>query len=299
LSTRLERYVWMTIAVVALSVAILAMLPDVAAAQEEDTSGAPPRQVEQNADESTYESTDSAADRRRVVTPGDSLWSIAQEQLGPNAAPEWVANEAGRIHWLNHDRIGEDPNLILVGQELLVSPVVGEEPRATQPRVYEPATAEEGSATTPAAQPAAEQPTWEESAEANNEEPVATPTEEPAEEPAVEGSAEANNEEPEGAGARERRMIGWGILLLTLLIAVLGAWRWLMNRPERRGGGSRYDNYARPRHQEQQQEEEQEQAAETEAAERGAPEPEAEPPPRSRRLPPRPDRDGRTATSER
>ena len=247
MSTRLERYAWMTIAVVALSVAILAVLPDVAAAQEEDTSEAPPRQVEQNAyDESTYESTDSAADQRRVVTPGDSLWSIAQEQLGPNAAPEWVANEVERIHWLNRDRIGEDPNLILVGQELTLLPATSEplavetvasEPVASEPAPVEPEPVE--SVTSEASEASEEPAAAEAPSEAPSEGPSEAPSEASAEaraEPNVlpelpelpEADAELVSASVQGPSATPerdgdaRRKAGYAVLLFTFAVALLG-----------------------------------------------------------------------------
>jgi hypothetical protein len=217
LSTRLERYVWMTIAVVALSVAILAMLPDVAAAQEEDTSGAPPRQVEQNADESTYESTDSAAGLR-VVTPGDSLWSIAQEQLGPNAAPEWVANEVGRIYWLNHDRIGEDPNLILVGQELTLLPATSEpvpvETVPVEPERVESVTSEASE------EPAAAEVPSEAPSEASTE-PGVLPELPEADAELVSASGQGASATPERDGDT-RRKAGYAVLLFTFAVALLG-----------------------------------------------------------------------------
>jgi hypothetical protein len=220
LSTRLERYVWMTIAVVALSVAILAMLPDVAAAQEEDTSGAPPRQVEQNADESTYESTGSAAGLR-VVTPGDSLWSIAQEQLGPNAAPEWVANEAGRIHWLNRDRIGEDPNLILVGQELTLLPATSEPvPVETVPVEPEPVESVTSEASEASEEPAAAEAPSEAPSEASAE-PGVLPELPEADAELVSASVQGASATPERDGDT-RRKAGYAVLLFTFAVALLG-----------------------------------------------------------------------------
>jgi hypothetical protein len=213
LSTRLERYVWMTIAVVALSVAILAMLPDVAAAQEEDTSGAPPRQVEQNADEST----DSAADRR-VVTAGDSLWAIAQEQLGPNATPEWVANEVERIHWDNRDRIGEDPNLILVGQELTLLPATSEPvPVETVPVEPEPVESVTSEASEELA--AAEAPS-EAPSEASAE-PGVLPELPEADAELVSASVQGASATPERDGDT-RRKAGYAVLLFTVAVALLG-----------------------------------------------------------------------------
>jgi nucleoid-associated protein YgaU len=54
----------------------------------------------------------------RVVQPGDTLFGIAQEQLGPAAPPEFIAGQVDRIHELNRDRIGDNPHLIFPGQEL-------------------------------------------------------------------------------------------------------------------------------------------------------------------------------------
>lgn len=63
-----------------------------------------------------------------VVRPGDTLWSISAERLGPDATPQRVANGAERLHALNRGRIGADPNLIFVGQELLVPRAMSEPP---------------------------------------------------------------------------------------------------------------------------------------------------------------------------
>ena len=63
-----------------------------------------------------------------VVRPGDSLWSISEGRLGPNATPQRVADAAERIHALNRGRIGADPNLIFVGQELSLPPALSEGP---------------------------------------------------------------------------------------------------------------------------------------------------------------------------
>ena len=88
---------------VTLAAAMLALFPAVAGAQTEDKSN--------------YSSV--------VVRPGDSLWSISEEQLGPNATPQRIVEGAEQIYALNRERIGADPDLILVGQQLLV-------PRAMQ-----------------------------------------------------------------------------------------------------------------------------------------------------------------------
>ena len=85
--------------------AILALLPSAVGAQTEDTR------------------TPSV-----VVRPGDTLWSISERRLGTGATPQRIMNGAEKIHALNRARIGADPNLILVGQELLVPPAMSEPP---------------------------------------------------------------------------------------------------------------------------------------------------------------------------
>ncbi len=86
----------------ALMLALLTVVPAVAQAQER---GAAPSRV--------------------VVSPGDSLWSISEEHLGPNATPRQIASEVERIYALNRDRIGPDPNLIFSGQEFSLPTAAG------------------------------------------------------------------------------------------------------------------------------------------------------------------------------
>jgi DNA-binding CsgD family transcriptional regulator/LysM repeat protein len=75
---------------------------------------------------------------RIVVSPGDSLWSISTERLGPNATPQQIANAVERIYALNRNQIGADPNLIFPGQKLLTPPVG--EPSTAEPSTAEPST---------------------------------------------------------------------------------------------------------------------------------------------------------------
>jgi nucleoid-associated protein YgaU len=56
-----------------------------------------------------------------VVMPGDSLWSIARDRLGPSASNEAVYQEVLAIWSLNAERIGTgDPNLIFPGQHIVL-----------------------------------------------------------------------------------------------------------------------------------------------------------------------------------
>ena len=55
-----------------------------------------------------------------VVHRGDTLWSIAAQHLGPEAGDAEVARAWPEWYAANHDRIGDDPDLILPGQILRV-----------------------------------------------------------------------------------------------------------------------------------------------------------------------------------
>ncbi|MEU4603025.1 LysM peptidoglycan-binding domain-containing protein [Kribbella sp. NPDC023972] len=63
---------------------------------------------------------------RVVVKPGDTLWSIAATELGPNATPEDVAARWPAWYAANRQLIGPDPDLILPGQVLRIpAPATG------------------------------------------------------------------------------------------------------------------------------------------------------------------------------
>ena len=201
MSTKLKkRHAGTLLAGLTLSTAILAvLLPGWAEAQEVDTDAVSietaqnPNNDQTNAaaDELTTAATSTVTTSQSayepvaalVVEPGDSLWAIAQERLGSEATPQQVAEETGRIYELNRGRIGEDPNLIFPGQELMltqglkpvadVSPTTGvatetaQEPAAEE----EPATAEQPTAEQPTAadEEAVPDPTQDESAAENDE----------------------------------------------------------------------------------------------------------------------------------
>jgi nucleoid-associated protein YgaU len=55
-----------------------------------------------------------------IVKPGDTLWSIAAAELGPNASYDDIAARWPDWYAVNKQRIGPDPDLILPGQVLRV-----------------------------------------------------------------------------------------------------------------------------------------------------------------------------------
>jgi hypothetical protein len=114
--TRLKRYAYAPVVALALWAAVLALSPAAANAQPTDGAAA------------------GASGERVVVAPGDSLWSISARWLGSEATAQQVANGVERIYALNRDRIGADPNLLLVGQRLVL-------PSAVERRSPEPGSA--------------------------------------------------------------------------------------------------------------------------------------------------------------
>jgi len=100
----------------ALMLALLTVVPAVAQAQERG-----------------------AASARVVVSPGDSLWSISEEHLGPNATPRQIASEVERIYALNRDLIGPDPNLNFSGQEFSLPTAAGSSVRESATNEIAPA----------------------------------------------------------------------------------------------------------------------------------------------------------------
>ncbi len=180
-----------------------------------------------------------------TVQPGETLWTMAQARLAPDTPPQRVALEAERIYALNQDRIGPDPDMILAGQELLV------------PSVNEPATPATGEVVaTP--QPAPQEPTTVRPEE--NPASAATWVEEqpaPAAElpvlPEAEGNFTIREIVPQGStiispfsdlgDTERRRVLGVGILFLTLVLALLMAWRLPLSRTVGTSSSSSWGSY--------------------------------------------------------
>ena len=56
-----------------------------------------------------------------VVQRGDSLWSLAEDQLGADADEVALARTVEHLHRVNLDVIGADPDLLLPEQVLRLS----------------------------------------------------------------------------------------------------------------------------------------------------------------------------------
>jgi cytoskeletal protein RodZ len=203
------------VVVVTLSIAVLVALPGIAQAQQTPV-------VSTEADQNTDRNTDSAttapsrpaaseSPERLTVYPGDSFWSISQRYLGPQASPQQIANEAERIFELNRDRTGEDPSLLMPGEELLLAPSASEQ--ATDQPANEPENSPAATAVEPAAQP-----------------PVAASE---SSEPAAETASGASLDIPAELEAyllNQRKLIGLGVVVLTLALAILILWKLPMRR---------------------------------------------------------------------
>jgi cytoskeletal protein RodZ len=212
----LVRLLVAVVVVVTLSIAVLTALPGIAQAQQ---TPAVSTEADQNADRNTDSATTTAPSRpaasesteRLTVYPGDSFWSISQRHLGPQASLQQIANEAERIFELNRDRTGGDPSLLMPGEELLLAPSASEQ--ATDQPANEPENSPAATAVEPAAQPPA----------------AVSESSEPAAETASGGSlgipAELETYLP-----NERKLIGLGIIVLTLALVILILWKLPMRR---------------------------------------------------------------------
>jgi DNA-binding CsgD family transcriptional regulator len=243
LSARLNRYLYAPMAALALWAVLLALSPDAAKAQ------------------GTESLKDAQGTERVVVAPGDTLWSISSEQLGPNATPQQIATAVERIYALNRNRIGGDPNLIFAGQKLSLPPM--DEPstaeastRATPVREASPSGRAAKRGTNQASRTPVGKP---DTTSGKAPDPVAEPASlldaaAPAPVPAVRSLASQDSPRsplasfasaahsavsaaesaivgifPDDNYSR-RKLLGWGIMALSLLIGAFMAWKLPMKR---------------------------------------------------------------------
>jgi hypothetical protein len=110
------RYACAPIATLALWAVLVALWPAVANAEETPTRTNARANVQDTAVRPAH---------HVVVAPGDSLWSISEDQLGPSATGAQIARGVERIYALNGDLIGADPDLIFAGQRFALPRSLG------------------------------------------------------------------------------------------------------------------------------------------------------------------------------
>ena len=208
------RHAEMLVAALALLMTTLVVvLPGIAEAQDiEGTSAEAGRNLNQDAYYVAASSRSASEPAMRlVIRPGDSIWSISQKRLPSDASMAQIANEVERIFNANRDQIGNDPTLILPGQELVLPPVAEPqaiEPQAIEPQAIEPAAIEPAAIEPQAIEPAANEP--QVNADVPNTEPAFEPS--------------------------NRWLAGIGTLVLTFVLASFIAWR----RPTGSGAPATY-----------------------------------------------------------
>ena len=253
IATTIKRCAWVLVAMLALSAALMVLSPDVVEAQSPDEAATVSTlpvsgvQVQDNAampqQQLIYEPA-----TLRAVNPGDSLWVISQQRLEPDPDPEQIMNEVGRIYELNQDLIGNDPNLIFPGQELLLPAVykpavpaaVPQQPAAQEQAPEEVAQERVPESVVPEQVP--EEVAPQQVAEPINSETGAVAGQQTSEEDAPvvatrsvppwpqDSYSEQYSEEDARNNMLLRRLLGLGIIVLTVLVAILIAWRLPLRR---------------------------------------------------------------------
>jgi hypothetical protein len=261
LSVRLERYVYLTLVTLALCATILLASPAAAEAKEggaaatqEEEEAAAAAQASNRGAEATPTTQTPAPTHTVVVRPGDSLWSISEEHLGPKATPQQITSVVERIYALNRERIGADPDLIFSGQVLTLPPV-GEssmnQPLAAVPPARGAAGAADVGESGEAPGPASERATLPELAAAqpvptarsltSDDAPGSSVASFPRTARSVLSSATAAlvASLPEDGDAK-RQLIGWVLLALSFttacVLAFLAAREWWRRRAKRSMG---------------------------------------------------------------
>ena len=251
----IERCVYLALvalAAVAMWMVVLAGAPTLARAQT-------PGETEDRPEKSIADSSSAVRSAVVVVKRGDSLWSISERHLGARANPSDVVSLVERTYALNRETIGADPDLLLVGQSLQLPPAIRGTSAIAQPAAIKAAaeaksTPKAAMQNGPAASPTEAQkmaPDTNSKAQSEVAEAsaagvlnavdlpeVARPLPVPAARPVASSAAapiwaigsflgEALSQDE----SLQRHMLGYSIILLTLLSAALMVWKLPMKRP--------------------------------------------------------------------
>lgn len=201
LITRLKQSVWKLLAVGASSIGVLlCVLPSAAVAQD---IAEVPAEGMQSADQYPYDlpttdmtsqfASDPAAVAVETFTPSDPIWAISPER--PEATATQIPDEVESISQANPTLMGDNPDPIASGQELM------------PPTVVEPATKEPAASEATMAEPETGDSTTKESAASESVD------------------AALAFKSPLILGMTERQLCGLGIIILTIVLSVLIVWK--------------------------------------------------------------------------
>jgi hypothetical protein len=106
------------------AVALVSATAVVTPAQAADGRGAAQIRIDRGTAQQRPDSVDMPHRHTTVtVNDDDCLWSLAADQLGPNATEHDIDRQWRRWYRLNRQTIGHDPNIIVTGATLLVPAV--------------------------------------------------------------------------------------------------------------------------------------------------------------------------------
>ena len=213
-----------------------------AIAQERLGAGASPQQVAEEVERIHALNRGRIADDPNLLFPGQELRIAAPAAQEAPASPQPAAPEPAATEPVAEPSEAEpsaaepsaaDPQPVS-GSTATASAVVPEE---QEPSAVEPAPTDPEEQQPADQQPAAAEPVSQEPAEGQSA-PPAPDAEQEAGEPGALAQAPPEPEEAVAAGAQRelddaqgRRLLGFGILALTLIAAILGVWRLFMRRP--------------------------------------------------------------------
>jgi LysM domain len=217
-----------------------------AIAQERLGAGASPEQVAEEVERIHALNRGRIADDPNLLFPGQELRLAAPGAQEAPATPQPAAPEPAATEPVAEPSTPEPMTAELEPVSESPAAVPAVVPEEQEPSVVEPAADVPEEQQPADQQPVAEEPVSQEPAEGRSAAPAPNAEQEAAEPGAL---AQAPPEEPQdvvAAGAQRelddaqgRRLLGFGILALTLIAAILGVWRLFVSRPAGGDPGAR------------------------------------------------------------